>query len=244
MRMWLVACMEGPPSVPDRSFCDIGARATLWPRLLARGPPHEPATLAGALATLWRVHTCLGRVLARRSARMAGAASLDDVTPERTAGAEPDLATPARRLVPQGALGRALASSSRVSTPRRPSTRPAVLHSPSTWRRHAGGTPCRAAATARAGMCKQSTGGSVLSLGRSVGAMALAGQSRVRREKSRPADLMYRGGSDGRMERSQRYVTDVTDVPAGLPARHHRGMSPTGQAGPWGRLGEAYGGIE
>ena len=175
---------------------------------------------------------------------MVRPASLDDVTPERTAGAEPDLATPARRLVPQGALGRARASSSRVSTPRRPSTRPAVLHSPSTRRRRAGGTPCRAAATARAGTCKQSTGGSVPSLGRSAGAMARAGQGRVCREKSRPADLMYRGGSDGRMERSRRYVTDVTAVTVGHPARRRQGLSPTGQAGPWGRLGEAYGGIE
>jgi hypothetical protein len=232
--------MEGPPSVPDRSFCDIGARATLWARLLARGPPHETADLTGALATLWRVRRCLGRALSRRDARMARPASLDDVTPERTAGVEPDLATPAGRLVPQVALGRARVSSSRVSAPRRPSTRPAVLHSPSTRRRHAGGTPCRAAATARAKTCKQSTGGSVPTLGRSAGAMVHAAEGCVGREKSRPADLMYRGGSDGRMERSQRYVTDVTDVPAGLPARHHRGMSPTGQAGPWGRLGEAY----
>jgi hypothetical protein len=236
--------MKGPRCVTNCSKRDISARATLRAVSIVPRPLHETATLTVALATPRRVRPCLGRLLSRRSARLRRDASLDDVTPERTAGAEPDLATPARRLVPQGALGRALASSSRVSTPRRPSTRPAVLHSPSTWRRHAGGTPCRAAATARAGMCKQSTGGSVLSLGRSAGAMALAGQGRVRREKSRPADLMYRGGSDGRMERSQRYVTDVTDVPAGLPARHHRGMSPTGQAGPWGRLGEAYGGIE
>ena len=93
-------------------------------------------------------------------------------------------------------------------------------------------------------MCKQSTGGSVPSLGRSAGAMARAGQGRVCREKSRPADLMYRGGLDGRVERSQRYVTDVTAVTVGPSARHHRGVSPSGQAGPWGRLGEAYGGIE
>ena len=82
------------------------------------------------------------------------------------------------------------------------------------------------------------------SLGRSAGAMARAGEGHVRREKSRPADLMYRDGSDGRMERSRRYVTDVTAVTVGLPARHHRGLSPTGQAGPWGRLGEVCGGIE
>ena len=175
---------------------------------------------------------------------MARPASLDDVTPERTAGVEPDLATPARRLVPQGALGRARASSPRVSTPRRPSTRSAVLHSPCTWTRHAGGTPCRAAATARAGMCKQSTGGIVPSLGRSAGAMARVGEGRVHREKSRPADLIYRGGSDGRIEHSQRYVTDVTAVTVGPSARHHRGVSSAGQAGPWGRLGEAYGGVE
>jgi hypothetical protein len=236
--------MEGPRCVTNRSKRDISARATLWARLRARGPPHQTGDLIVALATAWRVPQCLGRSLSRRSARMARPASLDDVTPERTAGAEPDLATPARRLVPQGALGRARASSSRVSTPRRPSTRPAVLHSPSTRSRHAGGTPCRAAATARARMCKQSTGGSVPSLGRSAGAIARAGQGRVCREKSRPADLMYRGGLDGRVERFRRYVTDVTDVPAGLPARHHRGLSPNGQAGPWRRLGEAYGGIE
>ena len=35
---------------------------------------------------------------------------------------------------------------------------------------------------------------------------------RVCREKSRPADLMYRSGLDGRVERFRRYVTDV---PAG-----------------------------
>ena len=197
-----------------------------------------------ALATLWRVQPCLIRLLRRTNGRLRRDASLDVVTPERTAGAEPDLATPARRLVPQRAFGRAPVSSSRLSTPRRPSARPAVLHSPSTRRRHAGGTPCRAAATARAKTCKQSTGGSVPSLGRSAGAMACAGQGRVRREKSRPADLMYRGGSDARMERSRRYVTDMTAVTVGLLARHHRGLSPTGRAGPWEREGEAYGGLE
>ena len=82
------------------------------------------------------------------------------------------------------------------------------------------------------------------SLGRSAGAMARVGEGRVHREKSRPADLMYRGGSYGRMEHSQRYVTDVTAVTAGPPARHHQGRSPAGRPGPWGRLGEAYGGIE
>ena len=86
--------------------------------------------------------------------------------------------------------------------------------------------------------------GSVSSLGRSAGAMARAGQGRVHCEKSRPADLMYRGGSDARMERSRRYVTDITAVTVGLPARHHRGLSPTGRAGPWEREGGAYGGIE
>ena len=81
-------------------------------------------------------------------------------------------------------------------------------------------------------------------LGRSAGAMAHAAEGCVGREKSRPADLMYRGGLDGRVERFRRYVTDVTAVTVGLPARHHRGISPTGQAGRWRRLGEAYGGIE
>ena len=82
------------------------------------------------------------------------------------------------------------------------------------------------------------------SLGRSAGAMARAVEGCVRREKSRPADLMYHSGSDGRMERSRRYVTDVTAVTVGLPARHHRGMSPAGQAESWGRLAEAYRGVE
>ena len=82
------------------------------------------------------------------------------------------------------------------------------------------------------------------SLGRSAGAMSRAVEGCVRREKSRPADLMYHSGSDGRMERSRRYVTDVTAVTVGPSARHHRGVSPAGQAGPWGRSGEAYGGIE
>ena len=50
------------------------------------------------------------------------------------------------------------------------------------------------------------------SLGRSAGAMPRAVEGCVRREKSRPADLMYHSGSDGRMERSRRYVTDVTAV--------------------------------
>ena len=44
--------------MPDRSFCDIGARADLWATALARGPPHETADLTGALATL--CHNLLG----------------------------------------------------------------------------------------------------------------------------------------------------------------------------------------
>ena len=87
----------------------------------------------------------------------------------------------------------------------------------------------------------------MLSLGRSAGAMARAGEGRVRREKSRPADLMYRtqwlrwphGALPALCNGS-----DVTAVTVGLPARHHRGVSPAGQAGSWGRLGEAYGGVE
>ena len=37
-------------------------------------------------------------------------------------------------------------------------------------------------------------------VGRSAGAMAHAAEGCVGLEKSRPADLMYRGGSDGRVE--------------------------------------------
>ena len=74
--LWLVAYMEGPPPVTNRSVRDAPLRRDLWPRLLAARPPHGKAEDTNALLALRGVHSCLRHLLAPTSARKIRATSL------------------------------------------------------------------------------------------------------------------------------------------------------------------------
>ena len=83
---------------------------------------------------------------------------------KRTADTRPDLATPARRLVTQTALGRAHPSSPQVSQQCQPRSRPTL--NPSSCRRLTStrAAPCQSATKQRASSCKVSTRGIALKL--------------------------------------------------------------------------------
>ena len=152
-RLRLVAPLGGAPRVTKRSFCDTGARATLRALVLAGGVATLYCELTGTLATLWRVCPCLWRLVNQREPRIIGPASQQRVRPARTADTRPDLATSARRLVPQTAPCRAYLSIPRVSPRRLPRRSSAFHHSPARRSRRSSPTASRCAAKVRASSC-------------------------------------------------------------------------------------------
>ena len=166
--------------------------------------------------------------------------AVSPTAPLGAADTRPDLSTPARRAAPPTALGRAHPSWPRLLKQWQPQTRPTLTPSPRRWSSSSWSSPHRCRATDPTSSCNMSTWDTGLGLVRSACAMARAGSSRGRRDRSRHADLMRHSGVDGRMERIRRYVTDVTDVTVGHSARPHRVWTPAHPSWPWERSGSAY----
>ena len=100
-----------------------------------------------------RVFPCLWRLVSQREPREKVPASQRRVRLARTADTRPDLATSARRLVPQTAPCRAYLSIPRVSPRRLPRRSSAFHHSPARRSRRSSPTPSRCAAKVRASSC-------------------------------------------------------------------------------------------